>query len=52
MHGECEESRGLRRGGFLIVGEDEDCVGFLGGEIRNFEKCVVCVYIFCLEECQ
>ena len=52
MHGEREESRRMRRGGCLIVGEDEDCVWFKGGEIRNFEECVVCVYVLCLEGCQ
>lgn len=50
VHSECEESRGVRRGGCLVVGEDEDCIWFLGGEIRDFEECVICVYVFCLEK--
>jgi hypothetical protein len=48
VDGEGEESRRMRSRGNFIVGEDEDCVWVLGGEISDFEECVVCVYVFCL----
>jgi hypothetical protein len=50
VDGEREESRRMRSRGDFIVGEDKDCVWVLGGEIRDFEECVVCVYVFCLEK--